>query len=267
MKLKDRKRRCTGLRKHSMASSKPPGLMQGGFSRSESDPTLYVKTQGTEILIVSLYIDDLIYIGNSQKLIDEFRSHMIQEFEMTDLDLMNHKGKKGIFVSQKKYISNLLDRFGLKDCNLVTNPLGTNMKFSIEDSAEKVYPNVYRSLIRSLLYVVHTRPNIMFATSLLSRFMEYPSKIHVGATKWILRYLKGTSDHGLWFTKANNFSLFGFFDSDWESSINDRRSTSGFAFKLGSSTVCWSSKKQHTTALSSSEAEYVALTGAACQAI
>nr|CAD1844000.1 unnamed protein product [Ananas comosus var. bracteatus] len=159
---------------------------------------------------------------------------MVQEFEMTDLDLMNYflglevtQGEKEFFVSQKKYISNLLERFGLKDCN---------------QQYRKVDLNVYRSLIGSLLYVVHTRLDIIFATSLLLRFMEYPSMIHMGATKRILRYLKGTSDHGLWFTKTNNFSIFGFSDSDWAGFIDDRRSTSEFMFKLGSSMVCWSSR-------------------------
>nr|CAD1823506.1 unnamed protein product [Ananas comosus var. bracteatus] len=145
--------------------------------------------------------------------------------------------------------------------------------YEVKEKEEKVYRlkkalyGLKKAPQDCLLYVVHTRPDIMFAMSVLSRFTEYPSKIHMGAAKRILRYLKGTSDHGLWFTKTNNFSLFDFSDSDWADSIDDRSSTSGFVFKLGSSTVCWSSKKQHTMALSSSEAEYVALTTAACQAI
>ncbi|PKA50942.1 Retrovirus-related Pol polyprotein from transposon TNT 1-94 [Apostasia shenzhenica] len=97
--------------------------------------------------------------------------------------------------------------------------------------------------------------------------MQNPSCHHFGAAKRILRYIAGTIDYGIWYTHTSNFNLCGFTDSDWASSSDDRKSISASVFSLGSGAVTWSSKKQATTALSSSEAEYVAATSAACQAI
>nr|CAD1837278.1 unnamed protein product [Ananas comosus var. bracteatus] len=177
--IKDMKNKVYRLKKALYALKQAPRawysridahFLQNGFSRIESEPTLYVKTQGTEVLIVCLYVDGLIYIGNSQKMIGEFKSHMVREFEMMDLNLMNY----------------------FWDCNSVAKPIGTNLKLSVNDGAKKVDANNYISLIGSLLYVTHTRPNILFSTSLLSRFMQNPSKIYLGAAKQILRYLKGT---------------------------------------------------------------------------
>ncbi|KAF2317325.1 hypothetical protein GH714_020179 [Hevea brasiliensis] len=158
-------------------------------------------------------------------------------------------------------------KFQMQDCNPVKTPVNTNQKFSLEDGENKIDGHTYRSLIGSLLYLTNTRPDIMQAASLLSRFMQNPSKIHYGAARRVLRYLKGTSSYGLWYSNANNLELCGFSDSDWAGSLDDRKSTSGYVFHLGSSAICWNSKKQPSTALSSSEAEYIAVTSAACQAI
>ncbi|KAL7129296.1 hypothetical protein ABFS83_13G056600 [Erythranthe nasuta] len=97
--------------------------------------------------------------------------------------------------------------------------------------------------------------------------MQNPSRIHLGAAKRILRYIAGTMDYGIWYSKVPNFRLYGFTDSDWASSLDDRRSILANVFTLGSGAVTWSSKKQATAALSSSEAEYMAVTSAACQVV
>ncbi|KAF2307027.1 hypothetical protein GH714_024228 [Hevea brasiliensis] len=193
---------------------------------------------------------------------------------MTDLGLMSYflglqvtQNGAGIFLSQEKYVTDLLMKFQMQDCNPVKTPVNTNQKFSLEDGENKVDGHTYRSLIGSLLYLTNTRPDIMQAASILSRFMQKPSKIHYGAARRVLRYLKGTSSYGLWYSNANNLELCGFSDSDWAGSLDDRKSTSGYVFHLGSSAICWNSKKQPSTALSSSEAEYIAVTSAACQAI
>lgn len=132
-------------------------------------------------------------------------------------------------------------------------------------------PTSYRSLIGGLIYLTHTCPDITFVVSVVSRFMESPSQIHFGAAKRILRYIARTVDYGIGYSCEDNMSadgkLYGYFDSDFESCLDDRRSISAHVFTLGSGVVAWSSKKQPITALSSTEAEYVAVTFAACQAI
>lgn len=248
---------------------------RNGFQKSASEPTLYVKRKAdNEVLIICLYVDDLIYTGNSIELSTEFKKIMVTEFDMTDLGLMSYflglevsQGKAGIFFSQQKYVNDLLTKFNMKDCNSVTTPMITNHKYCLDDGEEKVDSQLYRSLVGSLLYLTNSRPDILQATSLLSRFMQSPSKVHFGAAKRVLRYLKGTSSYGLFYSSSDNFKLYGFSDSDWAGSLDDRRSTTGYLFLLGSSAISWSSRKQPSTALSSSEAEYMAVTSATCQAI
>ncbi|CAL2249531.1 unnamed protein product [Prunus armeniaca] len=250
-------------------------FINAGFRRSKSEPTLYSKTQGkSDILIVSLYVDDLIYTGNNEKIIQEFKKVMMKTFEMSDLGLMHYflgieinQEEDDIFICQKKYTENLLKKFKMYGCKTVATPLITNEKLRKEDGSSKANESVYRSLIGSLLYLTTTRPDIMYSTSLLSRFMQNPSQIHYGAAKRILRYLQGTIDYGIWYKPTTNPRLFGYTDSDWAGSVDDMKSTSGYAFTIGSGIFSWSSKKQETVALSSAEAEYVATASSACQAI
>ncbi|XP_059629958.1 uncharacterized mitochondrial protein AtMg00810-like [Cornus florida] len=124
-----------------------------------------------------------------------------------------------------------------------------------EDGSKEADASLYRSLVGSLLYLTSARANIMYATSLLSRFMHNPSQIHVGAAKRVLRYIQGTLDFGILYEKNVDAKLFGFCDSDWAGCVDDMRSTSGCAFSLGSGVFSWASKKQETVAQSSAEAK------------
>ena len=117
------------------------------------------------------------------------------------------------------------------------------------------------------MYLTATRPDIMFAISLISRFMERPKEAHWQAAKRILRYVKGTKRFGILYTTSKYSDLIGYTDSDWAGSIDDRRSTTSYVFHMGSGTISWASKKQPIVALSTAEAEYVAATAAACLAI
>ena len=137
----------------------------------------------------------------------------------------------------------------------------------MDEGGENAEAQLYRILIGGLLYLTNSRLDILQATSLLSRFMQSPTKHHLGAAKRILRYLKGMISFGLWYKHSNDFKLSGFLDSNWGGCIDDRRSTTGYVFTMGSGAISRSSKKQPSTALSSSEAEYMAVTAAACQAV
>ncbi|GKV51031.1 hypothetical protein SLEP1_g57708 [Rubroshorea leprosula] len=137
----------------------------------------------------------------------------------------------------------------------------------IDDGTPRANEKYFRSMVGGLMYLTHTRPDIMFSVSLVSRFMHNPFVHHLGTAKRILCYIRATSNFGIWYKPMPNFKLLGFTNSDWAGSVDDRKSTSGYIFNLGSGVVSWSSKKQECTALPSSEAEYVAATSTACQAI
>ena len=238
-----------------------------------SEPTLYVQIKGKNLLIVSLYVDDLIITGNDSKMIEEFKLEMMKSFEMSDLGLMHYfLGMEvcqddGIFISQKKYAEDLLKKFNMSDCKSVATPLIANEKFKKEDGGKLADGAAYRSLIGSLLYLTSTRPDLMFATSMLSRFMQNPSQVHFGAAKRVLRYVQGTLKFGILFKPCSYSKLIGYTDSDWAGSIDDMKSTSGYCFNLGSGVFSWGSKKQGSVAQSTAEAEYVAAANAVNQAI
>ncbi|KAM1079184.1 hypothetical protein ACFX2B_013776 [Malus domestica] len=234
-----------------------------GFKKSLSEATLYTKVENkSEILIVSIYVDDVVFTGNSKKMVDEFRNEMMGKYEMTDLGLLHHFLGMGviqkadcIFIHQMKYAQTLLDRFGLKGCKPVSTPLIANEKLKSEDGSESVDASLYRKIVGSLLYLTATRPDIMYAASLLSRFMHNPTKIHLGTAKRVLRYVQGTIDFGIKYEKGQTTILVGFCDSDWGGSEDDMRSTSGYAFTFGSGVFSWASVKQQSVALSTAEAE------------
>ncbi|XP_020218798.1 uncharacterized protein LOC109802019 [Cajanus cajan] len=126
---------------------------------------------------------------------------------------------------------------------------------------------LYKQIVGSLMYLTATRPDIMYSVSLISRYMENPTEIYLLAAKRILRYLQGTREFGLFYKKGEKSNLLGFTDSDYVGDQDDRKSTSGFLFMLGTSVVSWFSKKQPFVTLSSTEAEFVAATACACQGI
>ncbi|PKA65558.1 Retrovirus-related Pol polyprotein from transposon TNT 1-94 [Apostasia shenzhenica] len=224
--------------------------------------------------MLCIYVDDLIYMGTNWKLIANFKNSMMMEFEMTDLGMIKYFlgiqvwQKKGeIFISQEKYLANLLQNFQMQNSKPIATPLDANEKLKMEDGAKKVDGVIFRSLVGSLMYLTHTRPDIMQSVSMISRFMSSPSILHYAAAKRILRYLNGTRKLGIKYAKEFKSSLIGFSDSDWAGSIDDRKSTSAYIFCIGTNVIAWSSRKQQTVALSLAEAEYSAAAEAACEAV
>lgn len=247
---------------------------QNGFKKCTQEHTLYTKGQEGNFLIVCLYVDDLVFTGNSDKMIEAFKTSMKMEFEMTDMGLLHYflgievkQKKDAICISQQKYAREILNRFNMSDSCSSPTPMEFGLKLTKDSSDEAVDSSLYRSLVGSLMYLTATRPDILFAVSLISRFMEFPKKCHWEAGKRIMRFLKGTLDHGIIYTKVQNPSLKGYSDSDFGGSQDDSKSTAGYMFNLGSGAVSWQSKKQNVVALSSAEAEYMALSFAGCQAI
>ena len=128
-------------------------------------------------------------------------------------------------------------------------------------------PTLYRQLIGLLMYLVNTRLDLSFAINTLSEFIVEPKRVHWTVAKHILRYLAGTVDYGLDYTRFDGVGLVGFTDSNWAGSVSNRKSTSGCCFNLGSAVVSWFSKKQNSVSLSSAEAEYMASIQASCEAL
>ncbi|KAF5477282.1 hypothetical protein F2P56_003932 [Juglans regia] len=207
-------------------------------------------------------------------MLEEFKRVMMASFEMSGLGKMRYflgmeisQEKNGVFYAQKKYTEDLLKRFNMTGCKPVATPLIPNEKLRKDDDGKKVDASTYRSLVGSLLYLRNTIPGILFATSLLLRFMQSPSQIHFGTAKRILRYLQGAINFGIWNEKTSSTKLVGFTDSDWAGSSNDMRSTSGYCFTVGSAMFFWSSRRQGNVAQSTAKTEYVATAGYTNQAI
>lgn len=198
-------------------------FQENGFKRSENEPTLYLKQQGNrEFLLVCLYVDDIIYMGTSKSLIDDFKSCMMSTFEMTDLGLLKYflglevlQRKDGIFVCQKKYATDLLKKFNVTGGKVSTTPMNINEKLQHEDGSDKTNSSVFRSLVGGLNYLTHSRPDISFPVSVVSRFLHSPTKLHLGAAKRILHYVAGTKNYGIWYSRVYEFRLVGFSNSDW----------------------------------------------------
>jgi len=253
-------------------------LLQAGFKKCKAEYGMYVqKLTDKNITIICIYVDDLLVTRSNQNEIEKFKHTMKSEFEMTDLGKLSYflgfefkTSKTGIVMHQQKYIGELLERFQMIDCNIASNPSETNAKLDECSNEEKVEPTEFKQIVGSLRYICNSRPYICFVVSIISKFMNDPRKSHLTAAKRILRYVKGTLKFGLLFPTANKegeAELEGYFDSDWCGDRLDRKSTYGYLFKFNGVAISWCTKKQLVTALSSCEAEYIAGTFAACQAI
>eukprot|EP00253_Pinus_taeda_P012346 PITA_12346 len=175
--------------------------------------------------------------------------------------------KNDIFISQAKYVADILERFKMQNNKPSPTPTVMGLKLSKEDCSSNVNPTLYKSMIGSLMYLTATRLDIMYAVSLVSRFIETSKETHWQATKRILRYVNGTKQYGVLYTTTSDFRLVGYTDSDWAESVNDRKSTLGYVFHFGSGAISWASKKQPIVSLSTIEGEYVVTIAATYQAV
>jgi hypothetical protein len=155
----------------------------------------------------------------------------------------------------------------MMDCKAMSTPMGTNLKLLVDSSSEIVDITLYRQMIGSLMYLTNTRPDICIVVNTLSQYLVEPRHVHLVVAKHVMRYLKGTLDYGLCFTRDCDFRLYGYIDLDWVGSASDRKSTLGCCFSLGSAMTSWQSREQSSISLSTAEAEYIATCSANCEAI
>ncbi|KAK2427210.1 putative mitochondrial protein [Trifolium repens] len=247
------------------------------FEKCFCEHTLFVKVDDKgKILIVSVYVDDLIYTGNDEHMMRNFKRSMREMFAMTDLGKMKYflgieviQNKQGIFINQQKYGSEILQRFGMSDCNGVCSPIVPGCKLVKDEAGKAIDATMYKQMIGCLMYMLATRPDMAYSVCLTARYMERPTEMHVAAVKRILRYLKGTLDHGILYKPKTGDELIleGWSDSDYAGDYDDRKSTSGYVFTINGVAVSWCSKKQPIVTLSTTEAEFVSAASCACQCI
>ena len=155
----------------------------------------------------------------------------------------------------------------MKNCNSVGTPMEIGLRLIKDFEGKRVDNALYKQIVGNLMYLIATRLDIMHVMSLISRYMECQGKMHLLAAERIFRYLQGTIEYGLFYKKGEKSNLFGFTDSDYAGDVDDRKSTSGYVFIMGSTTISWCLKKQAILTLSTTRAEFVVATTCACQAI
>jgi hypothetical protein len=208
------------------------------------DTTLFTKKIGKDLFVLQIYVDDIIFGSTNQDFCEEFGKMMASEFEMSMIGELSYflglqikQLKNDIFVSQGKYIKDMLKKFRLKDAKAISTPIGTNRSLDSDVSGNMVDQKMYRSMIGSLLFVTASRLDVMFNVCMCARFQATPRESHLKATKRILRYLKHTQNIGLWYPKAAKFELIGYSDADYAGCKVERRSTSGICQLLERSLI------------------------------
>lgn len=251
-------------------------LKQSGFVSVESDPCIYRAVEG-EPFFIGVYVDDIVMATKSKTRLTEVKQSLASQFDIKDLGRLHHfLGMKivqndesgSVWVGQQVYTENLLKKFRMDDAKLVATPVDVSSKLVKATDVDKcLNQQEYQSVVGSLLYLaMATRPDIAFAVSNVAKFSARPTKQHWIAVKRILRYLRGTAEYGLAYTPNASGHCVGYSDADWGGDLDDRKSTSGYVFLISGGAVSWRSKKQTCVALSTAEAEYVALASAGQEA-
>ncbi|KAK2352230.1 hypothetical protein QL285_096543 [Trifolium repens] len=249
-------------------------LLENGFIRGKIDTTLFRKINKNDLLIVQVYVDDIIFGATNEKMCEEFSKLMQSEFEMSMmgelrffLGLQIKQLEKGIFISQEKYVKDLLKKYKMNESKIMTTPMHPSNSLDKDEKGKNVSEKEYRGMIGSLLYLTASRPDIVFSVGLCARFQSAPKESHLTAVKRIFRYLVGTPDTGLWYKKNSHFDLKAYCDADYAGDKIERKSTSEACQFLGEALISWSCRKQNTIALSTTEAEYVSAANYCSQVI
>ncbi|GJU77299.1 putative ribonuclease H-like domain-containing protein [Tanacetum coccineum] len=240
-------------------------LLKNGYRRGTIDKTLFLKKDTHDIILLQVYVDDIIFGSTKKSWCDEFEALMKSRFQMSSmgeltffLGLQVKQKEDGIFISQDKYVAEILKKFDFANVKTASTPIETQKPLVKDEEASDVDVHLYRSMIGSLMYLTASRPDIMFAVCACSRFQVTPKSSHLSAVKRIFRYLKGKPKLGLWYPRVSSFDLESYSDSDYAGANLDRKSTTGGCQFLGRRLISWQCKKQTIVATSTTEAEYVA---------
>ena len=279
------KKSIYGLKQASRAWNKKLDklLKELGFVQSNFDTCIYYRCENGKILIIAVYVDDLLILSNNKGEKQNLKADLMKRLKMKDLGeahycvgihIQRDRDTGTISLDQEKYIEQVLNRFNMTECNGVSTPLDSNQDlfgeefFPNSQQQEEEMRNIpFQEAVGSLMYAAQaTRPDIAFAVGVMSRFNNNYGKTHWVAVKRIFRYLRQTASTKLVYRRTNE-DLIGFCDSDWGGDKRDLKSTTGYTFVLSGAAISWNSKKQPTVAKSTTEAEYMALSMAATEAI
>ncbi|GJT13036.1 putative ribonuclease H-like domain-containing protein [Tanacetum coccineum] len=240
-------------------------LLDNGFQRGKIDKTLFIRRDKGDILLVQVYVDDIIFGSTKKSLCTEFEKMMHKKFQISSmgeliffLGLQEKQKEDGIFISQDKYVTEILKKFGFTDVKTASTPIETQKPLIKDEDGEEVDVHLYRSMIGSLMYLTSSRPDIIFAVCAFARYQVNPKVSHLHAVKRIFRYLKGQPKLGLCYPKDSPFDLVAYTDSDYDGASLDRKSTIGGCQFIRCRLISWQCKKQTIVANSITEAEYVA---------
>ncbi|GJZ54541.1 putative ribonuclease H-like domain-containing protein [Tanacetum coccineum] len=240
-------------------------LLKSGYRRGTIDKTLFIKKDKNDIMLVQVYVDDIIFGSTKRSWCDEFEALMKSRFQMSSigeltffLGLQVKQKEDGIFISQDKYVAEILKKFDFASVKTASTPIETHKSLTKDEEAADVDVYLYRSMIVSLMYLIASRPDIMFVVCACSRFQVSPKTSHLNVVKRIFRYLKGKPKLGLWYPRVSSFDLEAYSDCDYAGANLDRKSTTGSCQFLSRRLISWQCKKQTIVATSTIEAEYVA---------
>ncbi|GJX36780.1 retrovirus-related pol polyprotein from transposon TNT 1-94 [Tanacetum coccineum] len=236
------------------------------------DPTLFIRQAGNDLLLVHIYVDDIIFASTNTTMCNEFSNQVTNKFKMSMIGQMSFflglqisQSPRGIFINQSKYASEIVKKYGLLSTDSSDTPMVKKNKLDEDLQGTLVDATLYHGIIGSLMYLTSNRPDLIYVVCLCARYQAKPTKKHLQAVKMIFQYLKGTINMGLWYSKDTDMSLIAYADVDYAGYQDTRHSTSGSVQFLGDKQVNWLSKKQKCTAISSTEAEYIALSGCCAQ--
>uniref|UniRef100_A0A2N9EKD3 Integrase catalytic domain-containing protein n=1 Tax=Fagus sylvatica TaxID=28930 RepID=A0A2N9EKD3_FAGSY len=240
-------------------------LLHLGFIASSADSSLFIYKDNQVIAYLLLYVDDIVLTSNTPSFLDHLIHQLNSIFDLKDLGSLHYflglqitRSSSSLCITQSKYAQDLLTKHNMLDCKPASSPSCPNVRLSVHDGDLLPDPHAYRSMVGALHYLTFTRPDISFAVHQVCQYMSAPTTTHLAAAKRVLRYIRGTFNHGIEFTPGP-LHLSVYTDADWAGDPDDRRSTSGFLVYLGNNAITWSAKKQPTVSRSSTESEYRAL--------
>nr|GEW02671.1 retrovirus-related Pol polyprotein from transposon TNT 1-94 [Tanacetum cinerariifolium] len=247
-------------------------LISQDFSKGSVDPTLFICRNGNDLLLVQIYVDDIIFAASTPELCDLFANLMCSKFKMSMmgkisffLTLQISQSPRGIFINQSKYALESLNKYGFESYDPMDTLMVEKSKLDEDKEGKAIDPSHYRGMIGILFYLIASRPDLQFAICMCTWYQTRPTEKHVHVVKMIFRYLHGTVHRGLWYAKDSSIALTAFADADHAGCQDTRRGTSGSVQFLGEMLISWSSKRQKSAAISSTEAEYIAISGCCAQ--
>lgn len=247
-------------------------LFDYGFVQCGADHSLFSLITRKKELHVLIYVDDLVLTGNSDEVVQEFKTYLSNCFHMKDLGKLKYflgievaRNQEGVFLSQRKYILDIITDVGYLGGHPVDFPIEQNHQLGKSKALLLLNPHKYRRLVGRLIYLSATRPDLAYAIHTLSQFMQSPTQEHWDAGLRVVKYLKGSPGAGVFLKADSSLQLMAWCDSDWAGCPLTRRSLSGWLVQLGDSPISWRSKKQDVVSRSSAEAEYRAMVEALCE--